>query len=210
MGWCGLSLWIRTAKFERSPTCRNPRKKGNGGGAGQASPVLLEAPHSGQLVLSSPSVKDGEELSLPYRGEGEGASLPLAWTGVPAGTVGLAIIMDHLAKGLEMKCYWTIWDIPADVTALSKNDRQIGRRGATSKRGETYVPPHSAGGGTKTYTIHLYALSRAPLFKQSADEVTREALIQEIRGSVIDSAEFRVLYMPTSTDGAPRSRGGCE
>lgn len=89
----------------------------------------------------------------------------------------------------------------------------IARLGGGERRrngAKRMFPPHSAGGGTKTYTIHLYALSRAPLFKQSADEVTREALIQEIRGSVIDSAEFRVLYMPTSTDGAPRSRGGCE
>jgi len=123
------------------------------------SSLIIEAKRSGKFVLTSPAVKDGQELPKEFNGDGEGATLPLQWKGAPAGTKSFALLMDHLAKGPEMKCYWTIWDIPPTVTSLPKNPQGVGKLGATWKRGATYVTPHSAGGGPRTYTLHLYALS---------------------------------------------------
>ncbi len=170
-------------------------------------PLIIEAKRSGNFILTSPAVKDGQELSKEFNGDGDGATLPLSWKGAPAGTKSFALVMDHLAKGPEMKCYWTMWDIPPTVTSLPKNVQGVGKLGATWKRGETYITPHSAGGGPKTYTLHVYALSKTPEFQQPANEVTREVLLASIKDSILDSAELKVVYTPTDR-GARSVPGG--
>jgi phosphatidylethanolamine-binding protein (PEBP) family uncharacterized protein len=175
-----------------------------------APPFIIEAKHSGNFILTSPAVKDGQELPKEFNGDGEGATLPLQWKGAPAGTKSFALVMDHLAKGPEMKSYWVMWDIPPAVTSLPKNAQGIGKLGATWKRGETYITPHSAGGGPKTYTLHVYALAKTPQFPQPAGEVTREALLAAIRNDILDSAELKVVYTPhgTSDQRGPGGYGG--
>ena len=114
--------------------------------------------------------------------------------------------MDHLARGPEMKSYWTMWDIPASVTSLGENVHGVGKLGATWKRGETYIAPHSQGGGAKTYTLHVYALSKVPQFNQPPQQVTREVLLAAIKDSILDSADLNVIYT-ASGDDEPRGRG---
>lgn len=161
--------------------------------------VKLTPKRTGNFILSSSVVKNGEELPREFTGDGEGATLPLSWKGAPKGTKSYALVMDHLARGDEMKVYWVVWDIPAEVTSLPKNVQGIGKLGATWKRGETYVTPHSAGGGTKTYNLTVYALSEVPKIDPEKTEVTRDALLTAIKDLIIDSAELKVNY--TRPDG---------
>jgi phosphatidylethanolamine-binding protein (PEBP) family uncharacterized protein len=102
--------------------------------------------------------------------------------------------MDHLAPGNDMKCYWTLWDIPGETTGLSKNAKGVGKVGPGFKGQLGYEPPHSQGPGLKTYTIHVYALSAAPKLEKPQREVTREVLLAAIKDSVLDSAELTVTY----------------
>ncbi len=173
-----------------------------------AAPLIITPRKSGNFKLTSPAVQEGAPLSKEFNGDGAGATLPLSWKGAPAGTKSFALVMDHLAKGPEMKCYWTMWDIPPTVTSLPKNVQGVGKLGATWKRGATYVPPHSQGGGAKTYTLHVYALSKPPQFNQPAGEVTREVLLMAIRNSILDSAELNVTYTPSGGGSEPHRPGG--
>jgi phosphatidylethanolamine-binding protein (PEBP) family uncharacterized protein len=159
-----------------------------------ATPFIIHPKQTGHFKLTSPAVGHNETLPTEYNGDGSGATLPLEWTGAPAGTKSFAIVMDHLARGPEIKCCWTLWDIPASVTSLPKNVQGIGKLGATWKRGLTYVPPHSQGGGAKTYTLHIYALSTIPQFDQSPQQVTRDVLLKNIKDSILDSATLNVIY----------------
>ena len=156
--------------------------------------VKITPKRTGNFILSSSAMKNGEELPREFTGDGEGATLPLAWKGAPEGTKSYALVMDHLARGDEMKVYWVIWDIPGEVQSLPKNAKGVGRLGSTWKRGETYVTPHSAGGGTKTYTVTMYALSDVPKIDPEKTDVTRDALLTAIKDLILDSAEFKVNY----------------
>ena len=156
--------------------------------------VKIMPKRTGNFILSSTAIKDGGELPKEFNGDGEGATLPLAWKGAPEGTKSYALVMDHLARGDEMKVYWVIWDIPADVTSLPKNVKGVGKLGATWKRGESYVTPHSAGGGTKSYTLTVYALSDVPKIDTEKTEVTRDVLLTAMKDLVLDSAELKVNY----------------
>jgi phosphatidylethanolamine-binding protein (PEBP) family uncharacterized protein len=129
---------------------------------------------------------------------------PLVWQGAPEGTKGFALVMDHIDRDGVLKVYWTLFDIPASTTTLPTNVRGVGRNGATWKRDQTYVPPHSAGGAKQTYTIHLYALDAAPQLDSSAGPVTRDRLLAAIRGHVLDSADLRATYQ------RPRDEAGGE
>ena len=156
-------------------------------------PLILNAKGTGNLVLSSPVVKDGGALPAEFTGDGAGVSPPLEWRGAPAGTQSYALVMDHLAPGNELKCYWTLWDIPATATSLPKKSHGIGTLGAGFKGKTGYEPPHSQGPGEKRYTIHLYALSAAPQLL-AARNVTRDTLLTAIKDLVLDSADLNVTY----------------
>ncbi|MEI7656689.1 MAG: YHYH protein [Phycisphaerae bacterium] len=164
---------------------------------------------SGTLRLTSSAVANGGALPAEFSGDGEGATLPLSWTGAPEGTKSYAIIMDHTDRDGVIKTYWTLYDIPGDVTALTKNVKGVGKLGATWKRGETYVTPHSAGRGTFTYTLHLYALSAPPGLAFPGGSVTRESLLAKIKDITLGTADLRVTYKRLDSGGEePRPRDG--
>jgi len=178
---------------------KDQQKKGGGRPPEEPAPnageyVKISPKRTGNFVLSSPAVKSGDELPKEFNGDGEGATLPLNWKGAPEGTKSYALVMDHLAKGDEMKVYWVIWDIPGDVTSLPKNVKGVGRLGETWKRGESYVTPHSAGGGTKKYTLTVYALSDVPKLDPEKKPVTRDVLLTAIKDLILDSSSLDVNY----------------
>lgn len=153
------------------------------------------ASKGGGFVLTSPEVEDGGSLPADYTGDGSGATLPLAWSGAPAGTKSYALIMDHLAPGNEMKSYWVMWDIPAGTTSLPKNVKGVGKLGVGFKGEEGYEPPHSQGPGEKTYVLHVYALSAEPKPTGTGrGGVTREDLLAAMDGKILAKADLSVVY----------------
>lgn len=156
---------------------------------------------SGHFSLQSSAVINGGALPAEFTGDGDGSTLPLEWKGAPANTKSYALIMDHLAPGNVMKCYWTMWDIPANVTSLPKNARGIGKLGPSFKGKLGYEPPHSQGPGPKTYVLTMYALSIPLHLNQLPREVTREVLLDRIKDLILDSAELRVVYDRSAAKG---------
>lgn len=176
------------------------------GGRAQPSPVEMpDQPRSsnGIFLLSSPVVEDGAELPKAFTGDGEGVSPPLAWNGTPSGTVGYALIMDHLDPQGEWKWYWTIHDIPATTSSLKQGSQHVGKLGTGFRGRVGYEPPKSKGPGAKTYVITLYALS-APLTLENLRTVGRQDLLAAIKGKVLASSSLRVIH---TSQGEPRVDG---
>ena len=118
---------------------------------------------NGSFVLRSSEVTDGGTLPVEFTGDGASATLPLEWSGAPAGTKSYALIMHHIDPQGVVKWYWTLYDIPADVLSLPKNVKGVGTLGNNSvNRRREYAPPHSKGPGPKTYIYTVYALSAPP------------------------------------------------
>jgi phosphatidylethanolamine-binding protein (PEBP) family uncharacterized protein len=154
------------------------------------------------FALTSPEVVDGGTLPTAYTGDGEGATLPLAWSGAPAGTAGYALIMHHLDREGRAKWYWVLHGIPATTTALPRNASGIGTIGTNSiDRQARYAPPRSKGPGSKTYVYSLYALSASPRLAAGADAVGQPELLAAMEGLVLGCAELRVVYTRTAATG---------
>ena len=185
---------------ERPPRDRSdappPRDKG-----APIAAVNFTPKRSGNFSLQSSAVINGGALPAEFTGDGDGSTLPLDWKGAPADTKGYALIMDHLAPGNVMKCYWTMWDIPANVTSLPQNAQDIGKVGPSFKGKLGYEPPHSQGPGPKTYVLTMYALSTLLHFNQPAREATREVLLDRMKDSILDCAELRVVYDRSAVKG---------
>lgn len=159
----------------------------------------------GRFLLTSPAVEDMKEMPTEYTGDGEAATLPLAWAGAPSGTQSYALIMDHADREGSMKWYWTVYDIPAALNSLPRNAKNVGKTGTGFKGQVGYKPPHSRGPGAKVYVLTLYALSRPLELSLSPSEVNRETLLAAMKGKILASSSLRVVHVSQGGE-APAGR----
>ncbi len=151
-----------------------------------------------QLTVTSPAFAAGEEMPVEFTGDGVGQSPPVAWTAGPAGTKCYALNLWHVPGPGEVKSYWVLYDIPAEVTSLPKNAEGIGTAGNNDKGHPTYDPMKSKGPGVKQYHITVYALSEKPEFTSA--KVTRAELLKSISGITLAEGTLNFQYT--------RSQGG--
>ncbi len=152
-------------------------------------------------MLRSPAVTDGAQLPVEFTGDGASATLPLEWSGAPADTKSFAVVMHHIDPEGKAKWYWVLYDLPASARSLPKNASGVGTVGNNSVNGRTeYAPPHSKGPGAKTYVYTLYALSAPVKLDVRPAQVSREVLLTAMKGSILATAELKVVY--TRPEGA--------
>jgi len=185
------------------------RRPGEEGGDGQPPDVQAQDQNNDAgtidrrvtgFVLSSPAVADGGMLPREYTGDGASATLPLEWTGAPAGTKSYAVVMHHIPGPGTVKWYWVLYNIPPAVHSLPRNVRQVGTLGNNSVNGRTeYAPPHSKGPGPKTYIYTVYALSAPPQLDVPPARVSRAVLLAAMQGRILATAELKVVYTRQGT-----------
>lgn len=146
------------------------------------------------FTLTSTDVADGGRLPIEFTCDGDGSTLPLAWSGAPDGTQSYAVLMRHAAPD-GIHWYWVLYNIPADVTSLPKNVSGVGTLGNNINNGLVeYSPPCSKGPGDKTYTYTVYALSAEPQISVPAEQVDRDTLLTAMEGITLASADLNVVY----------------
>ena len=77
------------------------------------------------LALTSPAFADGASIPLRHTCEGEDVAPELQWTGVPAGTRTLALVVDDPdapdpAAPKRTWVHWVLYDIPPAATGLAE------------------------------------------------------------------------------------------
>ena len=151
--------------------------------------------HSAVFSLHSPEITADGILPRDYTGDGTSATLPLEWSGTPEGTRSFAVVMHHIDPEGITKWYWTLYNIPANLRGLPKNVKGVGTLGNNSiNHRPEYAPPHSKGPGQKTYIYTVYALSEAPQLSVPPAQVSREVLLEAMKGLILATAELRVVY----------------
>lgn len=147
------------------------------------------------FTLTSPVVKDGAALPAEFTGDGASASLPLAWSNIPKGTVSLALVMHHLDPEGKTKIYWLMYDIDPKTMSVGKNATDFGKMGLSTVHNRAeYAPPHSKGPGLKKYVLTLFALSVKPDLTNAATPITAESLMAAMKGKILGAADLNVTY----------------
>ncbi len=149
---------------------------------------------AGTFKLTSGEFQDQGTLPVEFTCDGAGTSPPLAWTGVPEGTVELALLMTTQAKD-GLKWNWVLFHIPATTSAIPAGATGIGVAGLTSDGPQlAYAPPCSQGPGLMGYTFTLYALSGVPALAADARLDTGAVVTAAITPLILRSSQLTVTY----------------
>jgi Raf kinase inhibitor-like YbhB/YbcL family protein len=124
--------------------------------AGGPQKLSNDAPD--ELTVTSP-LADQRTMPVRYTCDGAGQSPPIFWSGVPAGTRSVALVVDDAAAPITPRVYWIVFDISPATSDLQAGSLPTGaRQGRNSKGRAGYDPPCPPAGGTHRYRFTVYAL----------------------------------------------------
>jgi Raf kinase inhibitor-like YbhB/YbcL family protein len=149
------------------------------------------AKSNASFVVSSTAIGRDTRISSEFTCDGESVSPPIEWKGAPMGTKSFALSLWHTAPDQE-KSYWLIYNIPAKIDHLDKNDKTTGTIGLNDKKKASYEPMCSKGPGAKTYHVTVYALSAEVNLAKGSDN--RVALLKAIKDITLAETTLDFVY----------------
>jgi Raf kinase inhibitor-like YbhB/YbcL family protein len=170
---------------------RPPRNLPPGEQAANRNPPEKAENKIPSFTVTSSALDVQGNITAEYTCDGASASPALEWKGFPQDTKSFAISLWHTAPDQE-KSYWVIYNIPAGISKIDKNAKNIGTTGLNDKRRAAYDPMCSKGPGVKKYHITIYALSAEP--KLAADQATRANLLNAIKDITIAKGTLDFTY----------------
>jgi Raf kinase inhibitor-like YbhB/YbcL family protein len=154
----------------------------------------------GNLTLRSQSFTDGGEIPKRFTCEGEDLSPALAWTGVPADTKSLALIVDDPdapdpAAPKKIFVHWVLYALPPSASELPagvpQNALPAGtREGLNDKKQTAYFGPCPPIGRHR-YRHHLYALDTE---LDGLTTPSRAELDRAMEGHILDQTVLTGTY----------------
>lgn len=146
--------------------------------------------HVGSLAVTSPTIAPHAAIPRQHAQEGDNLAPHLVVTGIPAGTVELAIIChDPDAPLPEGFTHWTVYGIPP-VEGAMVSDGPDCRQGPNSSDAQGWTGPHPpVGHGVHHYYFWAYALRRAV-----SGAPSREVFLAEYADAVIEQARLVGVY----------------
>lgn len=142
------------------------------------------------ITLRSPAFSDHAPIPGRYGRDGDDVSPPLEWTGVPEGTVELALLCEDPDAVVGTFVHWVLSGIDPSAGGIGEGERLPGCvEGRNDYGGQGYGGPQPpAGAEAHRYFFRIYATS-APLGLQpgaSADDLRRALEGKELaRGTVV-------------------------
>lgn len=153
------------------------------------------------LTITSAAFEPGGEVPRRHTCEGEDLSPALAWSGVPAGTASLALVVDDPdapdpERPRRTWVHWVLYDLPPDSTGLAEGAGTGGPRPAGARDGTNDWKRPGWGGpcppiGRHRYFFKLYALDRR---LGDLGRPTKAELEQAMEGRVLARAELMGTY----------------
>jgi Raf kinase inhibitor-like YbhB/YbcL family protein len=124
---------------------------------GGPSTVLAAVPDT--ITVTSPDF-NGKQMGPAFSCRGAGSHPAIHWSGAPAGTKSLALVMDDAAAPITPYIYWIVFDIGPQSSDIPAGRLPPGARQADNSKGTLgYDPPCPANPG-HVYRFTVYALGR--------------------------------------------------
>jgi Raf kinase inhibitor-like YbhB/YbcL family protein len=150
--------------------------------AGTLAAERPEMAKAQMMLVSSPALSPGAPIPLAYSAYGRNQPLPLSWSALPAGTQGLALIVeDPDASTPQPFVHWTAWNIAPAARGLP--DGLAGAvQGKNGKGAEGWWGPHPSDGKLHHYHFQMFALDTKLALPPSAG---RDELLAAMKGHVL-------------------------
>jgi Raf kinase inhibitor-like YbhB/YbcL family protein len=126
------------------------------GQAGKGAPVPPRL-----MTVSSQGFGESQNVLPPrYTCYGGRSTPPLDWSGAPAGTKSLALVVDDSSAPITPYIYWLVFDIQPGTTDIQENSLPTGARQALNSAGTAAYTAPCPGGHPHMYRFTVYALNR--------------------------------------------------
>jgi Raf kinase inhibitor-like YbhB/YbcL family protein len=128
------------------------------------SSVAAEKARKDQMQLTSTAFAEGAAIPAKHTCDAKNVSPPLKWSGAPAGTKSLALIVDDPDAPVGTWVHWVLYNLPATTTELAedlpKSQFVAGgaKQGLNDFRHLGYGGPCPPHGKPHRYFFKLYAL----------------------------------------------------
>lgn len=148
------------------------------------------------IALTSLAFAEGAPLPARFTADGAGASPPLAWTGLPAGTARLVLLVEDAGSPTPSPLVHLIaWNLdpaaPLPEGAASQDGSHLDL-GKNSFLKSGWLPPDPpTGHGPHAYLFQAYALDRA---LDLPEHPGRGALLEAMRGHVLAKGSLTGTY----------------
>jgi Raf kinase inhibitor-like YbhB/YbcL family protein len=122
---------------------------------------LMAAETPGTLKITSTAFADGKAIPPRFTCDGPNVSPPLEWSGIPAKTRALALLVDDPDAPKGDFTHWMVVNLTPDTTSLPENARAFpadARQGVNGFGKVGYGGPCPPKGKQHRYVFHIYAL----------------------------------------------------
>jgi Raf kinase inhibitor-like YbhB/YbcL family protein len=165
-------------------------------------PLPTPEPDAAALTVTSDQFLNAAQVRPRYTCDGLNISPGVTWSGVPEGTVALALVLEDPEAPGGVFTHWLVYDIPADLPGLEEgrggalNTINLGGvQGMNSYNSLGYAGPCPPHGEAHTYTLHLYALDALVAVGPRGE---RAQVLEAMAGHIIGYGAFSGLYARTN------------
>jgi len=179
--------------------------------SGEPTAVVQEKLNmSDELILSSTAFKNTGTIPSKYTCDDENINPPLSISGVPEGTVTLALIMDDPdipqqfkdEMGIDSFDHWAVYNISPEITDIAEGFDPEGSEVLNGKGEVGYTgpcPPPEYEPTEHRYFFKLFALDSELSFDETP---TKGELLEAMEGHIISQTELVGLYNRSDPDSA--------
>ncbi|NYJ04155.1 YbhB/YbcL family Raf kinase inhibitor-like protein [Petropleomorpha daqingensis] len=131
-----------------------------------------DAPPSGTITVTSSAFADGDRIPEEFTCHGDGASPPLAWTGLPSGTASVAVVVLDPDAPNGTFVHWVLVGVPPTPPDLMAGAVPPDATQARNSAGDVGWTPPCPPSGTHHYRFTVYALDGSVDLADGADPDT--------------------------------------
>lgn len=125
---------------------------------GKAADALGSAKLPDAINVTAPFA-EGAAIPARYSCDGQNVSPELSWSGVPAGTASIALVVDDPDAPGGTYVHWVLFAIPPTVTSVAEGAAPAGARQGRNRAGhDRYDGPCPPKGKPHHYRFSVYAL----------------------------------------------------
>jgi Raf kinase inhibitor-like YbhB/YbcL family protein len=140
----------------------------------EAAPITIGEVNM-SIQVTSTAFSEGDKIPRIYACDDQNISPPLTWTGVPTGTVSLALIMDDPDAPSGTWVHWVLFNLAPDTTSLEQGKNGGGSDGKNDFNKLGYGGPCPPRGSNHRYFIKIYALDTKLDLKTGATKAQVES-----------------------------------
>lgn len=129
--------------------------------AGCGGPQQADRPDptsSPTMAVTSSAFGEDEPIPKEFSCDGDNTSPPLAWNGVPADAVAMALVVDDPDAPRGTYTHWVVLDIPPDMDSIEAGKVPAGAKQAKNSAGKAAYAGPCPPDGTHHYRFTVYAL----------------------------------------------------